>query len=74
MQDQLTVPQDHFPEAAIDSPADPVAMLESRLDRGWEVITAAEHRGEPTDQLFNHFLDLLNQYERLFAIQFAPRS
>ena len=68
MLDHSAVSQDHLPDASGDSLADSIQLLESRLHRGWEVISTAEHRGEPTDVLFDHFLDLLRQYERLFSI------
>jgi hypothetical protein len=40
--------------------------LEERLDRGWEVISTAERKGEPTDTLMHHFITLLEQYEHLY--------
>ena len=74
MLDQATITQDHIPEIPNESVAESIEMLETRLHRGWDVISAAENRGEPTDLLFRHFLDLLHQYERLSAVQMFSRT
>lgn len=55
-------------------PANPTAeirRLESRLHRGWEVISDAELRGDQTDDYMAHFLKLLRQYEALCDSQRA---
>ncbi|CAN5738460.1 hypothetical protein BH23CHL2_BH23CHL2_15160 [soil metagenome] len=50
-------------DAAVFESPDPVSTLESRLSRGWELIAGRESQGEPTDELFSHFLVLLQEYE-----------
>ncbi len=47
------------------NPLNGIHALERRLDRGWQVISEKEEAGEPTDTLFNHFMQLLRQYEAL---------
>ena len=64
MLEHATAGNDPVSVAAI-SAAEQAANLEERLSRGWDLIAHAEQRGEPTDDLFNHFKFLLRQYEDL---------
>ncbi len=54
-----------FDSAEVANPLQAIRALEGRLDRGWQVISAKDQKGESTDALFHHFLALLRQYEKL---------
>jgi hypothetical protein len=54
-----------FDSAEVTNPVQAIRALEGRLDRGWDVISAKDQKGESTDALFRHFLGLLRQYEDL---------
>ncbi len=56
-----------------DRPAT-IEQLESRLQRGWELILEAERQsdGPAADRYTQHWLRLLTDYEELASEQFAP--
>ena len=54
-----------FESSEVSNPLNEIRALEGRLDRGWQVISTKEKDGESTDALFNHFMQLLRQYEAL---------
>lgn len=71
MLDQHAAEHHPFESGGLDAADDEITLLEKRLERGWQVITAAEQRGESTDRLLDHFTELLRRYESLYDRQSA---
>lgn len=65
MLDHYTDQTPHFEPGELDDPDDAIRNLEQRLARGWDVIASAERKGEPVEALFDHFSNLLREYEDL---------
>jgi hypothetical protein len=66
MLEQLSNHEAPFEARGMPTSSEALRALEERLDRGWEVISTAERKGEPTDTLMHHFITLLEQYEHLY--------
>jgi hypothetical protein len=48
-----------------------LAVLEHRLERGWQIIESKEAAGESTEALVAHFVSLLREYEAAYDLSHA---
>lgn len=65
MLEQVGTELDYSISGTLATGSESIQSLEMRLNKGWDVISAAEREGKPTDALFAHFVALLQQYEAL---------